>query len=347
MEHFVAETYWESSSEFLNWMPVYGVFTPEGNVQENPTPWGKQPEISKELCPEAGGTMAPVFSDLVHQASRGGPELIDQAGNYVFYGVRMNKTQYDYTIKCDLQADKTCANKEVDGTRYPKGSVETKIGWKILNTSDDLSKYISVPGWVKNPVSGACTEETLGMVGYHLVIASKRHPEFIWGTFEHADNNPDCNKRGTARDWSFYNKDCPECPINTYEKGEPTQVCLQHPQGGGSSDDKQNEKDIISLNASYQEVLGGSKMGNYKFVGSLWTKDGVPPHSGEKVQKGSVLLANSVAETYIQGDASGAGTKNCFFCHRYNTPEEALKVSHITEVLQKKSPTLRAKMKIK
>jgi hypothetical protein len=342
MEHFLAETYWEPDPQFLDWMPVAGVFTPEGNVQENPTPWGSQPKIPKELCPNAPDT-APVFSDLVYQAGKPRP-LMDQAGNYVFYGVRVNKTQYDYTIECDLQTDKTCANKEVDGTRYPKGSVETKIGWKILNASDDPARYIAVEGWVKNPEGGECTKETLGLVGYHLVVASKRHPEFIWGTFEHIDNNPNCDNQGATPPvggWSFYKKDCPDCPdINTYVEGKPAQVCLQHPQGGGKPE---NQEDIVSLNASYQEVLKGHMMANYKFVGSLWTKDGKPPI--EKAQRGSLLLANSVAETYYQGDASGDGTLNCFVCHNYKTEKESLKVSHINEVLPKKSPTLRAKMK--
>lgn len=344
MQHFLAETFWKQKDQrFLSWMPVAGVFTPAGNVQKTPTPWGRQPKIPKDLCPNAPET-APVFSDLVYQAGKPRP-LMDQAGNYVFYGVRMNKTQYDYTIKCDLQTDKTCKNKKVDGTRYPKGSIETKTGWKIFNASDDSSKYIAVKGWVKNPEGGQCTEETLGLVGYHLVIASKRHPEYIWGTFEHVDNNPDCDSQGATPPpggWSFYKKDCPNCPaINTYVKGKPTQVCLQHPQGGGID---KNKEGIVSLNASYQKVLAGHKMANYKFVGSLWTKDGQPP-SDKNVQRGSLFLANSVDETYYQGDADGKGNLDCFTCHQYKNKEEALQVSHINEVLPKKSPTLRGKMK--
>jgi hypothetical protein len=239
----------------------------------------------------------------------------------------------------------------VDGTRYPKGSIETKIGWKILTDSDDGSRYVSVKGWVKNPEGGKCTEETLGLVGYHLVIASKRHPEFIWGTFEHVDNNPNCDNQGakppTADDWSFYKKDCPDCPpINTYDKDKPTQpvqACLQHPQGGGK---QENVDDINSLNKSFQKRLKGQVLANYKFVGSLWTKDGKPP-SDESVHRGSLRLANSVAETYYQDPKDTAEVKSCFTCHSYKTEKDALQVSHINGVLPNKSPTLRAKMKMK
>jgi hypothetical protein len=106
VEHFIAETYWGSKPQFLDWMPVSGVFTSEGNVQKTPTPWRSQPKIPKDLCPNAPET-APVFSDLIYQAGREPRPLMDRKKNYVFYGVRMNKTQYDYTIECDLQADKT------------------------------------------------------------------------------------------------------------------------------------------------------------------------------------------------------------------------------------------------
>ncbi len=345
-EYFLSETYWNgggSNPEFLSWMPVQGVFDDQGNVLSNPTPWGQQPKELKDIC-DLGGTPPPVITDLVNQAGQPRP-LIDQNNNYTFYDVRMNKTQYDYTIACDLQGNKTCANHQpgIDPTRYPGGSIEIKIGWKILQGSDNPKNYISVPGWVKNPETGKCSSHTLGMVGYHLVIATPDHPEFIWGTFEHKGNNPPCEQLNTpvpAGGWSYYNKDCKDCSpgLNTYTQGKPTNVCIQHPQGGGTNE---NIRDIIFLNLSYDGILAGknSPLSNYKFIGSIWTKDGKPP-SNTSDQRGSLKLANSVAETYYQGTGGGP-LLDCFSCHQYSDPNQALQVSHINEVTKAKSPSVR------
>jgi hypothetical protein len=129
-EYFLAETYWNgggSSPDFLNWMPVQGIFGDDGSVLPDPTPWGQQPKELKDICDLPGPT-PPVITDLVNQAGQPRP-LIDQDNNYTFYDVRMNKTQYDFTVKCDLQANKTCKNTVgIDPNRYPGGSIEVKIG---------------------------------------------------------------------------------------------------------------------------------------------------------------------------------------------------------------------------
>ena len=344
-EYFLAETYWNGrgkNPDFLNWMPVQGVFGPGGNVLPNPTPWGNRPKELKEICPNMTGAMPPVVSDLVNQAGQPRP-LIDQNNNYTFYDVRMNQTQYDYTVACDLQKDKTCKNhpQGLDTTRYPGGSIEIKIGWKILTGSDNPDNYVSVPGWVKKPGAQNCSAETLGMVGYHLVVATPDHPEFIWGTFEHKGNSPTCEQLDAPAPpggWSYYKNDS---NLNQYIPGKPANVCLQHPQGGGTSE---NIRDIMSLNATYDVILNAtdSPLKNYRFIGSLWTTGGKPP-SNKSDQRGSLLLANSVAETYYQGDAQGNGTLDCFVCHSYSDPNQALKVSHINEVVKAKSLKARKK----
>ena len=51
----------------------------------------------------------------------------------------------------------------------------------------------NVAGFPNNPV-------TLGLVGLHLVINTQLHPEFVWATFEHVNNAPNCtNSPGPTR----------------------------------------------------------------------------------------------------------------------------------------------------
>jgi hypothetical protein len=324
-EYFLSETYWNgegSNPEFLNWMPAQGVFDSQGNVLANPTLWGQQPKELVDLCSGMSGATPPVISNLIKQAGSADP-LIDQNNNYTFYEVRMNKTQYDFTIKCGLQGNKTCS--KTSDTRYPGGSIELKIGWKILTNAENPDNYISVPGWVKAPGASSCSKETLGMVGYHIVIATPKHPEFIWGTFEHKGNNPVCEELtapAPSGGWAYYKDDS---NLNTYIAGKPTNVCLENPQGGGTGE---NIRDIIFLNLSYDLILAGKgPLSNYKFIGSVWTKDGLPSVTANQVnQKGSLSLANSVAETYTQDI-------DCFGCHRFTGVSKGLEVSHINQVV--------------
>ena len=90
---------------------------------------------------------------------------------------------------------------------------------------------------------------TLGLVGFHMAINTALHPEFIWVTFEHKANDPDCNKPKTADGWAFTGAAAAQCLINsglsgcsqykfntgakpsTPTGGPPTQVCRTYPNG--------------------------------------------------------------------------------------------------------------------
>ena len=52
---------------------------------------------------------------------------------------------------------------------------------------------------------------------------------------------------------------------------------------------------------------------NYQNIGGLWTNGGVPS-GGTDVQRGSLQLANSTMESFVQD-----GKTNCFSCHRYDS----------------------------
>jgi len=170
----------------------------------------------------------------------------------------------------------------------------------------------------------------LGVVGYHVTMSTKYHPEMIWATFEHDSNEPDCKFRDAypeAKEWGFFNK-FNEYPVNQYREGIPTNVCrTPHFMGANAK----NKYLLASLNKNYKEALKGrGAIENYKFLGALWVKDGGMPVL-TKLQRGTLKLANPVAETYYQDEL------NCFVCHTYSNPFKALEVSHINKVISNKS----------
>lgn len=277
----------------------------------------------------------PVLPQDILQAS-GDVALYDQNRNVVLYNVFYN----------ELECQATAAG-------FKPNTIEIKTSWRILNTADPAYYTITanVPGFTQNPL-------TLGLVGFHLVINTQLHPEFVWATFEHVNNAPDCTnpQNPPAAGWSFLSKDCatclqqngfngcPQCNFNTPATGTPgltgppTQVCRVYRDGtdpgsttNGNNNDT-NRFNIDTLNTQIATLLPSSGSmavwKNYQLISGMWTNGGVGSGVAD-AQRGSLESANTTMETFVQGPSNGF---NCFGCHVYN-PQEPLTVSHIVSDL--------------
>lgn len=313
----------DGGREFETWMPEYGIFVPAGT---SVTPWGQQPNAPCSSSPKAAAADAKklflrprvpkgagVDGSSDQQAT--GDPLYDQNKNVVYYSMWVNKTEYDFIANCDFN-NTTCITSAPATTALPAGSVELKAAWRTFTNKVPNDMYV-----IKGVVGDSCQPVVLGLVGFHLVVNTPTHPEFIWATFEHNSNAPDCTnpQKAPSSGWSFNNPGCSttDCPPNK-NKVNPTQVCRVAPQGGGSSD---NTSAMIALNASVQSTLQGlikqspTKFNdmavwlNYQMTGNLWTVNGALPPSASNFA-GSKENANTTLETFIQGNGN-----NCFTCH--------------------------------
>jgi hypothetical protein len=148
------------------------------------------PKRDAELGPSDGGSPM-ILPERIQQAT--GQALYDQKGNVVLYNV--------------LYQDKECHL--TDAGQFQPNTTELKTSWRILTAKDDPSRYYtmqaSIEGIRPKPV-------TLGLVGFHLVINTKKHPEFVWATFEHVDNAPNCTQQPRQpipdAGWSFASTQC-------------------------------------------------------------------------------------------------------------------------------------------
>ncbi|HEY9422756.1 MAG TPA: hypothetical protein VIW92_15180 [Thermoanaerobaculia bacterium] len=310
---------------FETWMPDYGVFVANG---QQPTPWGQSPPTPcTSDDPKANGrffrprvvkTDAGAVNPNSTQQAFGGA-LYDQNNNVVYYEAWMNQTEYDFITGCQFYNTGCMAAAPV-GTSLPSGTIEVKTSWRVL--SGPSPDYYTVQG----VVGSSCTPVTLGLVGFHLVANTPIHQEFIWATFEHKSNAPDCPGTGVtppAGGWSFFNPNCTSggkpCAVNQ-QNTIPTQVCRVTPYGGG---DSQNVANIQSINQSVYSTMeklaatDPQKYGfynvwsNYFMTGNLWTNNGELPPSSSNF-KGSTLNANTTMETFAQNTS---GFTNCFSCH--------------------------------
>ncbi len=268
---------------------------------------------------EAGSPF--LIPERIGQAG-GGATIYDQAGNVVYYDVRFGKSM------CDLNGIKLKQN-------FPGGSTELKLAWKVLTPADDAKKYLTMDATISSqpgPIK-------LGLVGFHLAIATPNHPEFVWSTFEHKTNTPDCVAPATTTGWSFASQTCTsalqnrdvsgifQCDFNspqpqTAVTGTPTEICRQYPYGSAKGDLKYDENtgDIISLNNNIQPYLTDNYavLNNYFNVGAIWVSD-ITQSSAIGNQRGSLRLANTVAETEYQNvNLNAQFISNCFGCHNYS-----------------------------
>jgi hypothetical protein len=243
-----------------------------------------------------------------------GATIYDQNGNVVFYEVRFSRNQ--------------CSLDQNTAQMFPAGTTEIKVSYRVI-TAADKPNYV----WINADINGdgtTGTEELLGMVGFHLVKSTNLHPEFIWATFEHKQNAPDCQATPApnAIAWSFTSAACAgqlpnsvvpaACNFNmaasgtTISGGPPTQICRVYHDGSSPGDNQfsTNVANIDSLNEQLVGVNGFitalpdsnplAVLKNYMLVGALWEDDVKQPSSNLANQRGSIQLANTTMETTAQ-----------------------------------------------
>jgi hypothetical protein len=182
------------------------------------------------------------------QASSNLP-LIDINGNWTLFERRVNDIEANYLLAPNGQASQTLTTisgqnnfikNNHDGVQFTSsatvpdgrnGSMELKAAWRIIDRAkgDDPSRYytqsalLAVAGDLARGGRPFCRSVTLGLVGMHILqrnpVDSKNPallPQWIWATFEHADNAPlaqtPCNVRngcGTAPATNWINQ--PSC----------------------------------------------------------------------------------------------------------------------------------------
>ena len=136
--------------------------------------------------------------------------LIDQAGNYVRYDIRMSQSEFSYFLnyKYYNAAEQIAAVTKDPPAFYapPKsgkesylqnlppsaryGAVEYKASWRVLNPNVDIvSRYFTASAFFVNP-DGTCEGPRLmGLTGLHILRLTESTPAtWFWATFEQVDN---------------------------------------------------------------------------------------------------------------------------------------------------------------
>ncbi|AVP97116.1 hypothetical protein C7S18_07885 [Ahniella affigens] len=189
------------------------------------------------------GTYTPLdgvqLSKAMNQTEAGnGFQLLDVANQTTSYDIRINQVYFNQIKNRQLyqQATLTAAanafnqNSYSGGIWFPpteigdktEGVIELKTAWR--NFGAVISKLC--PSDLMY-----CTVDddgtAWGLVGFHLVQKTNTHGEFVWASFEHAGNAPDCSPGGANPVANF--------PADPTEPGQTMNVNKNYLNGVGKS----------------------------------------------------------------------------------------------------------------
>lgn len=178
---------------FMSYAPWYALFTASG-------------------APSWTGSYQPLDATQLKRVDNQGQAgdgylLLDVAGQTTSYDIRVNQTFFDYVAgeslytKAGFQKALAAfeANSATGGVWFPptsasdtnEGAVELKTAWR---------RFGSASGSGTSPCPDAlmhCEQDGdgvyWGLVGFHLVQKTVDQPGFVWASFEHVGNAPDCS----------------------------------------------------------------------------------------------------------------------------------------------------------
>lgn len=256
-----------------------------------------------------------------------GDELLDVSGNPVRYDIRFDENMYQsivlqnlytlglYNKACNADSSGTCQNQNIwmtpaGANEHPEpGSTEIKTAWRDFLTPAAC------------PQTQYFCQGRFGLVGFHFVNKTFSHGEWIWASFEHIANAPDCTTGGDSpiapqspinTSWSFFDpntvpagvmssKMCsvasspPQCNTNPNPSGDgktwiKSNICRTDliAAGGASpancaTPGNNNPGNVACLNAAILPQLSGIWQ-NYRLVGTVWTAGGMGPNQNFRIQ---------------------------------------------------------------
>jgi len=223
-------TVWETYKDNTEVLLPRGVKPKPWNDPPPPPRCATSPRGVRELLAKPGvpalsalSAFGDVILDETNQAS--GPWLADQAGNLIYYQIKINKDEFDSIVangfyNADVQYRTAATGVNPTGGQHQvklpsgcnarscphngaarTGAIEIKAAWRILTDPSQNSRYLTTRAVLVNQAR-ACSPATMGLVGLHIIHKTVSQPQFIWATFEHVDNVP------PASPSTFNNPDC-------------------------------------------------------------------------------------------------------------------------------------------
>jgi len=251
-----------------------------------------------------------------------------QNRTYVHYLTQYNKNSFDHMVQV--------LGKPGQSSQFPDRSVNVKSAWVEMKGLNPERFYVR-KAWIPRP-GGHCEKVDVGLVGLHIVQKTSTRPRWIWSTFEQVDNAPDADGKcpPPGGPFTFNNRDCTRMP-----PGPP-------PADDNKPDfppkyifNVQRAFHLISnctgctkdTNVKYQgKFARNSKWRYYELVMTQWpikNTDGQDPSPQQLGDPGFTFpgngarsaYANTVMETFFQGETGAEPKLTCMACHAHSATD--------------------------
>ncbi|MDP9151388.1 MAG: hypothetical protein M3O36_15810 [Myxococcota bacterium] len=152
--------------------------------------------------------------------------VVDQSGHSLYYGIHLNQAFVDFinSQQTKLANGQSVPLSTLAGVRnadpnlfLPSGLVEFKSAWKDIDVRDGVSaadnasfmaNYVTTMAWIP-PLSQDAQgnflenkdkpiQRQMALVALHVVYTIPGHPEFVWASFQHIDQNGNADTAGVA-----------------------------------------------------------------------------------------------------------------------------------------------------
>lgn len=293
-------------------------------------PWYNALTLGPKPAAYPGGSTAlqTAFIDLNQAQAGSAGHLLDVQNQTVRYDIRFDQYMYSsivdqnlytaglYAAKCNPDpATNKCKNNNIwmipiGANESPEpGATELKTAWRDFGSAANC------------PSAQFYCNGRFALVGFHFVNKTFSHGEWIWASFEHVANAPDCAPGGDTTiapkspintAWSFFNpatvpssvmssKTCnvtsspPQCNANPNPSGDGSSwvavnVCRTDKIAAGGTSaanctigPANSAGNVACLNATILPQRSGVWR-NYKLVGAVWAQGGIGPNVDFRIQ---------------------------------------------------------------
>jgi len=303
-------------------------------------------------------TSGPAFTEINQAPFPGSQQVvgpvIDQAGHYVRYDIRMSQSEFEYLINFKYYSA-TEQNAAVNATPSPTfqppprsgqepylqlppyaryGTIEYKASWRELNPQTDIvSRYFSAPAFIVDPDGKCHGPQLMGLTGLHILRLTPSTPKtWFWATFEQVDNltvPPPPPKltpsfgNGTNYVSGYDKMPPPIAPGKPLPPNPPVNVSRVTPI----------HSDAVPVTQAYQHALAGTVWQNYLLVGTQFPvnpiQNGQPQGSGKGTGECYVAGTNNqtnaafqINDCYLSNVTmeTYVQSTSCVTCHSFGAP---------------------------
>ncbi|MEJ0037749.1 MAG: hypothetical protein WDO68_17025 [Gammaproteobacteria bacterium] len=249
--------------------------------------------------------------------------LVAQNGTYAVYLAGFNKVEFDQIVerRWFLRSNLQSVNFTPDASG--NNPIDVKSSWVLIrNNKPDKSRFYTRRAWVYDLQTNLCSEQTVALVGLHIVTKTASRPQWIWSTFEHVDNVPE---DGASAPFTFNDgSGTAMTDDNTVSFPPPATP----PPPFNVTRLQRIATSTAATNAKYQAALATRGSGVWRFyrlVMTQWPNPGdAPANPGTPAftfpgNGATTPFANVTMETFQQRSIR----KGCMACHNIVGPANA------------------------